>query len=124
MKEKDIKVEYKERELVLYAEKEDKSYGEVVTGSYVMKHYLDDYYYKQKNLAKELHAELEKGKISPVYYYMLMQDMGIGDLAKRIGISKRKLRRHFRPELFEKLDQETLDKYAMVFGIGVEELRV
>jgi hypothetical protein len=123
MKEKDLKVDFKEQEVVLYAEKEDESLGAMVTGSFAAKHYLDDYHQKQKNLDKELREDIEQGKISPVYYYMMMQDMGLGDLAKRIGISKRKLRKHFTPEGFEKLDEEILQKYAMVFGVSVEELK-
>ncbi len=123
MKEKEIKTDFKEREIILYSEKEDESYGATVTGSYAAKHYLDDFYQKQQNLGRELRADLEKGKISPVYYYMLMQDIGPGDLAKRVGISRRKLKKHFTPEGFEKLNENMLQKYAVVFGVTVEELK-
>ena len=123
MKEKDLKVDFKKQEVVLYAEKEDESYGSMVTGSFAAKHYLDDYYAKQKNLEKELRADLEKGKISPVFFFMTMLDMGLGDLAKRIGISKRKLKKHFTPEGFAKISEELLWKYALVFGVTVEELK-
>jgi len=51
-----------------------------------------------------------------------MQDMGPGDLAKRVGISKRKLRKHFKPDIFAKLDDSTLQKYALVFGLNVEQI--
>ena len=122
MKEKDLKINFEEQEVVLYAEKEDQSYGAMVTGSYASKHYLEDYFSKQENLKKELMADLENGKISPVYFFMTIQDMGVGDLAKRIGISKRKLRKHFTPEGYAKLDETTLQKYAVVFGIAVEQL--
>jgi hypothetical protein len=123
MKEKDLKVDFKEQEVVLYVEKEDQSYGAMVTGSYAAKNYLDDYFSKQKNLEKELKDDLKNGKISPVYFFMKMQDMGIGDLAKRIGVSKRKLRKHFDPAGFKKLDEAMLQKYAVVFGISVDVLK-
>jgi hypothetical protein len=122
MKEKDLKVDFKEQEVVLFAEKEDNTFGEIVTGSFAAKHYLDDYFHKQKNLDKELRTDLQKGKFSPVYYFMTMQDMGLGDLAKRVGVSKRKLRKHFTPEGFAKLSEELLQKYALVFGVPVKEL--
>ena len=122
MKEKDLKIDFREQEVVLYAEKEDESFGVIITGSHAAKNYLDDYYYKHKNLDKELRIDLAKGKISPVYYYMTMQDMGLGDLAKRIGISKRKLRKHFTPEGFASLDEKTMQKYAVVFGVTVVQL--
>lgn len=123
MKEKDLKVEFKEQEIVLYAEKEDQSYGAIVTGSRASRDHLDDFFQKQKNLDRELRDDMEKGKISAVYYYMVMQDMGPGDLAKRIGISKRKLRKHFTPEGFGKLDDAVLQKYAVVFGVTVEGMK-
>ena len=55
---------------------------------------------------------------------MLMQDMGPGDLAKRVGISKRKLRKHFRPDVFAKLNDAMLQKYAVVFGVSIDELKM
>jgi len=124
MKEKDLKVEFKEQEIVLYAEKEDNSFGAIVTGSLASKNHLDDYFAKKENLKKELQADIKSGKISPVYFYMLMQDMGQGDLAKRIGISKRRLRKHFTPGGFAKLDDVMLQKYAVVFGVTVEQMKI
>jgi hypothetical protein len=124
MKEKDLKVEFKEQEIVLYAEKEDHSFEAIVTGSRTSRDHLDDYFAKKENLKKELQAEIKSGKISPVYFFALMLDMGPGDLAKRIGISKRKLRRHFSPEGFAKLDDVMLQKYAVVFGVTVEQMKI
>jgi hypothetical protein len=123
MKEKDLKVEFKPQELILYAEKEDETYEAVKTGSIAAKLYLDDYFMKQENLDRELRSELSAGKISPVYYYMLKQDIGLGDLAKRMGIRKRKLRKHFKPDGFAKLDEAMLQKYAVIFGVTVEGMR-
>ena len=123
MKEKDLKVDYKQHEVILFAEKDDKKYDAVQTGSFMVKNYLDDHLMKRENLDKELRAELNKGNISPVYYFMVFQDMGPGDLARRVGISKRKLRKHFKPEVFAKLDEVMLQKYAIVFAVTVEELK-
>jgi hypothetical protein len=123
MKEKDLYIENKSNEIILFAEKEDESYGAIKSGSYAVKHYLGDYYKLKENLDKELREEIRIGKISPVFYYMLMEDMGEGDLAKRVGISKRKLHKHFMPEVFDKLGDEIHQKYAIVFGITVEQLK-
>ena len=123
MKEKDIKIDYKPHEVILYAEKEDQSYAPVQTGANMPAYYLDDFYFKKEHLEKKLRKELAEGRISPVYYYMLMQDFGPGDLARRVGISKRKLRKHFRPEVFAKLSDKMLERYAVVFGVRVGDLR-
>lgn len=123
MKEKDLHIDFKPHEVILFVEKDDKTYDAIRSGSFMSKNYLDDYLMKRDNLEKELRAELNKGKISPVYYFMVFQDIGIGDLARRVGISKRKLRKHFKPEVFAKLDEAMLQKYAVVFGVSVEEMK-
>jgi hypothetical protein len=123
MKEKDLYIENKKQEMILFAEKDDDTYGAIQTGSYVVEHFLSDFYLKKENLDRALREELKQGKISPVFYYMLMQDMGPGDLARRVGISKRKLRKHFRPDVFAKLNDDILQKYAVVFGVTVDKLK-
>ena len=123
MKEKDLYIENKMQEMILFAEKDDESYGAIKSGSYVVEHFLSDFYLKKENLDKALREELKQRKITPVFYFMLMQDMGPGDLAKRVGISKRKLRKHFRPDVFAKLGGVMLQKYAVVFGVTVDKLK-
>jgi len=123
MKEKDLYIENIKQEMILFAEKDDKTYGAIKSGSYVVQHFLSDFYLKKENLEKALREELKKGNISPVFYYMLLQDMGPGDLAKRVGISKRKLRKHFRPDFFAKLSDAMLHKYAVVFGVDVAKMK-
>jgi hypothetical protein len=123
MKEKDIYIDYKTHEIILYAEKEDESYAPVVCGSYAAKHHLDEFFRLKENLDLSLRQKIREGKFSPIYYFMLMQDMGPGDLAKRIGISKRKLGKHFKPAVFIKLNDAMLQKYAVVFGVSVKKIK-
>jgi hypothetical protein len=44
-------------------------------------------------------------------------------LADYAGLPKRKVRRHLKPENFNKLDDNILERYAETFGIGLEMLR-
>ena len=123
MKEKDIYIDNKTHEIILFVEKEDESYAPVVSGSYAVKHHLDDFFAMKETLEKSLRQQYLEGKISPVYYYMTLQDMGPGDLAKRMRISKRKLRKHYNPGVFEKLDGDTLKRYSVIFGVSVEKIK-
>jgi transposase-like protein len=123
MKEKDIYIDFKDHEIILYAEKEDESYGAVVCGSYAAKHCLGNFFDMKEKLDKSLREELSLGRISPIHYFMVMQDMGPRDLARRVGISLRKLRRHLSPDGFKKLDDTILQKYAVVFGNTVEKIK-
>ena len=123
MKEKDLYIDNRIHEIILFAEKDDESYAPITCGSYAVKHHLGDFFEMKEKLERSLREDLQKGIISPVYFYMVMLDMGPGDLAKRIGISKRKLRKHFRPDVFAKLNDAILLKYAVVFGITMDKIK-
>ncbi len=123
MKEKDLYIDDKTHEIILYAEKEDESYAPVLCSSYAVANHLDEFFSMKQKLELTLSQEFREGKISPVYFFMVIQDMGPGDLAKRMGISLRKLKKHFRPEVFSKLDDRKLNKYAVIFGISIDQLK-
>ncbi|UCG27754.1 MAG: hypothetical protein JSV24_12410, partial [Bacteroidales bacterium] len=85
MKEKDLYVDYKPQQHIYYVEKEDNKYGPIISGSFLAKNYLDDYWFKQKNLEMSLRNKILEGEISPVYYYMTLQELSIADLALRVN---------------------------------------
>lgn len=64
-----------------------------------------------------------ENKTSPVEYYMELHKMDIPVLASYTGIWKWRLKRHFKPSVFKKLSQKTLQKYADVFEITITELK-
>lgn len=122
MKEKELYVDFKPQQAVYYVEKDDSSYGPVVSGSQLSHDYLDDFYTKRKNLEKSLRDQIANNEISPVYYYMLLQEMGIGDLASRVGVFKFTLKKHFKPQGFKKLSLTMLKKYADVFDVPLSSM--
>ena len=63
------------------------------------------------------------GKTSPVEYYMELHKMDVGILASYVGFWQWKVKRHFKPLVFKNLSEKTLQKYAAVFEISVEELK-
>lgn len=72
------------------------------------------------NAAKERFLNNES---SPLEYYMELNKMDITILASYVGIWKWRVKRHFKPSVFKKLSQKTLEKYADVFDISVEDLK-
>jgi hypothetical protein len=64
-----------------------------------------------------------KNESSPLEYYMELNKMDLPILASYVGIWKWRVKRHFNPAVFKKLSQKTLEKYAEVFDISVEELK-
>ncbi len=122
MKEKEAYTKLDLPPLVLYVEKEDGSYGCTESVSYLADHYLDDYLDKLKKWDVDLKEQLDKGEISPVYYYKIMLELGEGDLASRVGISRRKLKKHFKMEACEKMSIKMLKAYADVFDVPVSNM--
>jgi hypothetical protein len=122
MKEKEATINFDLHPLVLYVEKDDGTYGRIESASFLAEKYLDDYLDKVKKWDKELKEKLEKGEISPVYYYTIMMEFGEGDLAARVGISKRLLRKHYQMDSFKNMKLKLLQRYADVFEVPVSSM--
>ena len=71
---------------------------------------------------KETEEKIQAGELSPVAYYMLKSLMDLPLLAKHMGKWQWQIKRHFKPVVFKKLPQKTLQQYASVFEITVDEL--
>jgi hypothetical protein len=122
MKEKDIKIDFKPHQLIVYAEKDDNSFGPVQTGSYISKNYLDDFRQKHTHLDETLIEKLKAGEISPVYYYMMMEDLSVSELAARTGIRVGKVKKHLLTKHFGEITTTQLKHYSEVFNIPVANL--
>ncbi len=119
MKEKEIKIEFEDHQLIVYAEKEDDSIGPVLSGSYMTKNHLADFHQIWGSLEKELFGKLVKREISPIMRFKELQELTTAELASRTGLAKRKVRRHLNYRHFGKATVEELHKYADVFNIPV-----
>ncbi|MUH35351.1 hypothetical protein D9O36_05820 [Zobellia amurskyensis] len=60
---------------------------------------------------------------SPIEYYMELHKMDLPILSSYVGLWQWRVKRHFKPKVFQKLNQKTLQKYADVFEISIEELK-
>lgn len=63
------------------------------------------------------------GELSPLAYHIEAKSFTISLLSSYTGITKRSIKKHFKPEHFNKLDSDTLNEYAAAFGISVAELK-
>ena len=71
-------------------------------------------------VAKE---QVKKGEVSPIVYLMEFSKMDIGVLSSYVGMWQWRVKRHFKPTIFAKLNDTILQKYAETFNISVNELR-
>ena len=122
MKEKDVIIDCPQQQVILYVEKEDGKYEPMQTGSYITKNFLDDYEMKRHHLEESLKKQVLSGEVSPIYYYMVLEDLTLSELSARAGIRKGKVKKHLEASHFNDIPQETLQIYADVFNITVPEL--
>jgi len=122
MKEKDGFVDYPEQQVILYVEKEDGKYGPMQTGSYLSANYIDDYIMKRRNLEIDLRNQLVGGVISPVKYYMVLEDLSLDELSARAGIRKARVKKHLDPKQFGCITVDELRHYSDVFNVPAASL--
>lgn len=71
----------------------------------------------------EAKQQVEMGKVSPICYYMELNKMDLTILSSYVGMWKWRVKRHFKPSVFAKLGDSTLQKYADAFEISIAELK-
>ena len=63
------------------------------------------------------------GEVSPIVYFMEVNKMDLTILSSYVGVWKWRVKRHFKPSVFAKLNDKTLQKYADTFEVSIEELK-
>ena len=63
------------------------------------------------------------GEHSPLLFFMERGLMDIGILAGYTGFWKWQIKRHLKPDVFRKLPQRKIQRYAEVFNISVDDLK-
>ena len=63
------------------------------------------------------------GATSPLEYYMWLRRMDVPLLSQSSGIARWRIRRHFRPEVYSRLPDRVLKRYAEALGISNAAMR-
>ncbi len=72
---------------------------------------------------EETRKAVLEGKKSPLAYHMERRQMNPDILGKTAGIAVFRVKRHFRPRIFAKLEESVLRSYARALNISIEELK-
>jgi hypothetical protein len=72
--------------------------------------------------AEEVKQRVLRNESSPIEYFMYKRLLDPKALAQAMGIAVWRLKRHFKPGVFKKLDQNKLQEYAKIFNIQVDDL--
>ena len=117
-------VTYAGMEKVIYATDEDGHYGVVAsTGWSIEEEVTRQALLELERLTDEAYHEVVQKKASPLYYHMYAQRMDIQILSQVTGLFQWRIRRHFKPEVFAKLNDRLLEQYSDVLGLTAEELK-
>jgi len=73
--------------------------------------------------AVQAKEQVKNNQVSPLEYFMYKAYMEIPTLGQMTGFSQRKVRKHFKPAVFEKLDDEVLQRYATVLLTDVKTIK-
>ncbi|HEY9097772.1 MAG TPA: hypothetical protein VIN38_02780 [Thiobacillus sp.] len=65
---------------------------------------------------------VEAGESSPLEYWMYARRMDLATFAQSSGIWRWRIRRHFQPARFVRLNPTLLDRYAYALGISRQTL--
>lgn len=74
-------------------------------------------------IAAEIKQRVLQGQTSPLEYFMAEKRMDVLMLSQTVGMFQWRVRRHFRPEIFRKLNSSILIRYCEVLGIDETTLR-
>lgn len=67
--------------------------------------------------------DVANNRVSPIIYFMELNKMDFGVLSSYVGMWQWTVKRHTKPNIFKKIKDSTLKKYADTFGITVETLK-
>src|SRR5690554_1537107 len=72
---------------------------------------------------EQARQQVLKNEVSPIVYFMEKNKMDVSILASYVSMWKWRVKRHFKPSVFAKLNDKNLSKYAVAFEISIEELK-
>ena len=72
--------------------------------------------------AEEARQRILRNESSPIEYFMYRRLLDPKALAQAMDMTVWRVKRHFRPKVFKKLNQDTLEKYAIIFNVTVDDL--
>ncbi|MDR0843985.1 MAG: hypothetical protein LBN71_02100 [Tannerella sp.] len=109
---------------IYYATDEDGNYRQVTSVGWAPKNdALSMTWETISETAENIRKEVLAGEKSPLAYHIEMHLFNVGILSSYTGISRKLIKKHLQPEVFNRLDEATLEKYAEVMNITVEELK-
>jgi len=108
---------------VMYAPNDNGDFQTFNYGSdveeYATKLAVEEYEILMAQSLKDIKANIS----SPIEYYMHKNRMDIPTLASVVGMFSFRVKRHLKADIYKKLNDKILNKYAFAFQIELKELK-
>jgi len=109
---------------VYYALDDDNNYCQVMsTGWDAKTEALSITWDNIREESEEIRREVLVGNKSPLAYHLHVNLMDVNLLSAYSGIPKKQIKKHLQNSEFQKVDDQTLEKYAKTLNITIEELK-
>jgi len=108
---------------VMYAPNEKGDFEKVNYGSEVEEFATKLAVNAYEELMSKALKEIQEGIASPIAFYMFKNRMDIPTLASIVGMFQFNVKRHLKAEIFKKLSDKKIEKYANAFHIDMDELK-
>ena len=76
-----------------------------------------------QRLADEAYAAAVEGKSSPLAFHMYDKRLDLLSLSQATGLFQWRIKRHFRVDVYKKLSDKMLLRYADVMGLTLQEIK-
>jgi hypothetical protein len=76
-----------------------------------------------RELAAEAKKRVMAGKHSPLEYFAYKRLMDLSALSQAMGLAKWRIKRHLKPNVFSRLNDKMLQRYADIFRIDIAVLK-
>jgi len=109
---------------VYYVKNQDGKYEQALSSGWDIKSdALDGAWDEIHRRVEEARQNFLAGKVSPIVYFMELNLMDMQTLSGYTGIWSFFIKRHLKPNVFKKLSDKKLGRYAKAFKITIDELK-
>lgn len=109
---------------LLYATDEEGNYTSVTSSGWEVEELINSMAVNElQQLSEAALQRVRSGESSPLEYYMYKHRLDLPQLAQAAGLFRWRVRRHMRPEIWHKLNDRLLARYADVFGLDITTLK-
>lgn len=84
--------------------------------------FINQFWEVAEERIQEARKKVLTGKASPIVFYMEKTLLDPLSLSMQVGISVFRVKMHFKPSVFKRLNDSTRQKYATAFSIPVDQL--